>query len=159
MRVCDGPVKRPIPDTLLAMPTYALSLLGRAARAEMAAALPPGLRLGHLAVLGALVERSPQAQNELAETLSIHPTDLVAILDDLLERKLVTRKPDPGDRRRKLATPTAAGRKLVREATAASERIHDELLAGLSEKQRGQVKSLLRRALIGAAQAGERQRP
>ncbi len=135
------------PTPLLQMPTYALSLLGRDARSRMAQALPEGLRLGHLAVLGALAERSGQSQGAVAQSLAIHPTDIVAILEDLLERGLVERELDPSDRRRKLVEITPAGRQLVLTATSDSEQIMDELLAALDEQERLTVVRLLRRAL------------
>jgi DNA-binding MarR family transcriptional regulator len=135
------------PAPLLAMPTYAISLLGREARLRMARALPDGLRLGHLAILGALVEHPGQAQGALAEMLAIHPTDVVGIIDDLSERSLVRRDIDPKDRRRKLVHITADGRRLVTRATTVSEATMDELLVALTESERKAVLNLLARAL------------
>jgi DNA-binding MarR family transcriptional regulator len=117
------------PTPLLAVPTYAISLLGREARSRMADELPEGLRLGHLAVLGALAEQSGQPQRALAELMAIHPTDVVGIIDDLLERDLVGRDIDSEDRRRKLAHITARGRQLVARATAASQEGMSQVLA------------------------------
>jgi DNA-binding MarR family transcriptional regulator len=132
---------------LLAMPTYAISLLGREARSRMAEALPNGLRLGHLAVLGALAEESGQPQAALAEMLAIHPSDVVGIIDDLLERNLVGRVVDPKDRRRKLVHITASGCRLVARATTASEGAMDEVLSALTVNDRRTVVTLLRHAL------------
>jgi DNA-binding MarR family transcriptional regulator len=129
------------------MPTYALSLLGREAHDQMAAALPDGLRLGHLAVLGALADEAPRTQRALAETLRIHPSDVVTIVDDLVARDLASRETDPEDRRRNLVRPTTAGRQLVRRATRDSRRISRELLAALSADERKTVEELLLRAL------------
>jgi DNA-binding MarR family transcriptional regulator len=129
------------------MPTYALSLLGREARSRMAETLPAGLRLGHLAVLGGLAEHSGQSQRSLAQALAIHPTDLVAIVDDLAERGLVSRDVDPEDRRRRLIRITAAGRRLVARATADSQRVLDDILAPLTTAERQTVARLLTAAL------------
>jgi MarR family transcriptional regulator, lower aerobic nicotinate degradation pathway regulator len=129
------------------MPTYALSLLGREARSRMAETLPTGLRLGHLAVLGALAEHSGQSQRSLADALAIHPTDLVAIVDDLLGRRLVSRDVDPEDRRRRRVQITAAGRRLVARATAASQRVLDDILTPLTPAERETVVRLLTAAL------------
>ena len=42
---------------------------------------PEGLRLGHLAVLGALAEgRNTRAQRELSAQLRIHPSDMVTLV-------------------------------------------------------------------------------
>ncbi len=80
---------------LTAMPTYVLSLLVAIARAGMLEALPAGMRLGHLAVLGALADRDSSSQRELGALLALHPTDLVAIIDDLVDRSLAEREVDP----------------------------------------------------------------
>ena len=129
------------------MPTYALSLLGREAHDQMAAWLPQGLRLGHLAVLGALTEGDARTQRELAELLKIHPSDMVTLVDDLARRDLISRTTDPADRRRNLITLTTSGRKLVRQATTQSRRIHRELLSVLSRDEQESVRQLLDRAL------------
>ena len=129
------------------MPTYALSLLGREAHDQMAAWLPQGLRLGHLAVLGALTEGGARTQRELSELLKIHPSDMVTLVDDLARRDLISRTTDPADRRRNLITLTTSGRKLVRQATTQSRRIHRELLSALSRDEQESVRQLLDRAL------------
>jgi DNA-binding MarR family transcriptional regulator len=113
----------------------------------MAEALPDGLRLGHLAILGALAEESGRSQGALAEMLAIHPTDVVGIIDDLLERNLVWRDIDSKDRRRKLVHITGLGRLLVTRATVASEAAMGEVLSALSEGNRNTVVGLLRQAL------------
>jgi len=129
------------------MPTYALSLLGREAHDRMAVWLPEGLRLGHLAVLGALTEGEARTQRELSELLKIHPSDMVTLVDDLAKRELISRATDPADRRRNLITLTSSGRKLVRQATTQSRRIHRELLSALSRDEQKSVRELLDRAL------------
>lgn len=131
------------------MPTYALSLLGREARERMASALPEGLRLGHLAVLGALIDSAPRTQRQLSDLLAIHPSDLVSIVDDLVSHDLATRSTDPADRRRNLVHPMPAGRELVQRATRDSEQICRDLLAALSPAERETVNHLLSRALSG----------
>lgn len=113
----------------------------------MAETLPAGLRLGHLAILGALAEQSGQSQSALAELLAIHPTDVVGIVDDLLERDLARRETDQADRRRKLIYITARGRRLVARATKTSRVVIDELLAELSPRERQAAIDLLSRAL------------
>jgi DNA-binding MarR family transcriptional regulator len=135
------------PAALVEMPTYALSLLGREAHDRMAAWLPEGLRLGHLAVLGALTDADARAQRDLSELLKIHPSDMVTLVDDLARRELISRATDPADRRRNLITLTSPGRKLVRQATAQSRRIHREVLSALSRSQQESVRQLLDRAL------------
>lgn len=130
------------------MPTYALSLLGREAHDRMAETLQGGLRLGHLAVLGALVDEAPRTQRELAEQLRIHASDIVAIVDELVGQGLASRESDLRDRRRNLIRVTAVGRRLVRTATSDSRRISAELLAGLAAEERECLERLLLKALV-----------
>ena len=137
------------PSALLRMPTYALSILGREAHDKMAALLPDGLRLGHLAVLGALADEAPRPQRALADTLKIHPSDLVAIVDDLVTRDLASRETDPADRRRNLIRLTRDGQRLLEQSAHDSQRISRELLGALSDREREEVELLLRRALLG----------
>jgi DNA-binding MarR family transcriptional regulator len=129
------------------MPTYAMSLLGRDAHDRMAETLQGGLRLGHLAVLAALVDEAPRTQRELAEQLRIHASDIVAIIDELIGQGLASRESDRRDRRRNLIRVTAAGRRLVRSATSDSRRISAELLAGLAPEERECLERLLLKAL------------
>lgn len=138
------------PDALLEMPTYALSLLGREAHDRLATTLPPGLRLGHLAVLGALSGDGAQTQRAIADLLRIHASDIVSIIDDLVARDMVSREADPDDRRRNLLRIRRAGRQLVKRATRDSRRITDELFSALADQERRHLEQQLRQALARA---------
>lgn len=48
--------------------------------------------------------------------LQVHPTSITSLIDGLEEQGLVTRAPHPSDRRTTLATITARGREVAREA-------------------------------------------
>src|SRR6187397_173986 len=54
-----------------------------------------GLRWSEFAVLHHLDAQGPIAQRDLALALRIHPSNLVALLDQLQERELLARSPDP----------------------------------------------------------------
>ena len=136
------------PAPLLAMPTYALSLLGREAHDRMAHWLPEGLRLGHLAVLGALAEADARAQRELSAQLRIHPSDMVTLIDDLARRELISRTTDPADRRRNLIGLTAPGT----QARAAGDDGQP------TDPSRAAGRALARRAGAGRAAARPRAR-
>jgi DNA-binding MarR family transcriptional regulator len=60
---------------------------------------------------------------------------------------LVSRDVDPEDRRRRRVQITAAGRRLVARATAASQRVLDDILAPLTTAERETVVRLLTAAL------------
>lgn len=56
---------------------------------------------------------------KMGERLMVHPTGISKLVDKLEDDGLVQRVPDPGDRRRTLATITPAGRRLAARATKA----------------------------------------
>lgn len=64
---------------------------------------------------------------------------------DLLEKRgLVERRPDPSDRRGTLIKPTPDGKTLVDEVVVAHLETENELLAGLTEKERRELTVLLK---------------
>ncbi|MCP3821218.1 MarR family transcriptional regulator [Streptomyces sp. A3M-1-3] len=96
-------------------------------------------------VLG-LLSIEPLPMRRIAQKLKCEPSNVTGIIDRLEARGLVERRPDPADRRVKLAAPTAEGRQ-----TAA--RLRDSLdfarepLAGLSVDERTVLRDLLKRML------------
>lgn len=63
---------------------------------------------------------------------------------DLLEKRgLIERLPDPEDRRGTLVRLTPEGKKLIDGAVRAHVELEDELLTGLTEKQRQELAELL----------------
>lgn len=67
-------------------------------------------RKWHYAVLASLQEYGPGSQAELSSRSGIYRSDMVGVLNELTERHLVERTPDPTDRRRNIITlsPEAA---------------------------------------------------
>jgi DNA-binding MarR family transcriptional regulator len=140
-----------LPPRLLAMPSYVLSLLGRAARAgSVEAVAASGPRLGHVAVLAALADFGPSSQRDLGARLRQDPSDVVSLLDDLQRRDLVRRERDPDDRRRHRVSITAAGRRALATAQRAVARREDVLLAALDDRERAELHRLAAKALAGA---------
>ncbi|MER0445445.1 MarR family winged helix-turn-helix transcriptional regulator [Streptomyces sp. NPDC006711] len=96
-------------------------------------------------VLG-LLALEPMPMRRIAQKLKCEPSNITGIVDRLEARGLVERRPDPADRRVKLAAPTAEGL-----ATAAHLRdslnFAREPLAGLSAEERTVLRDLLRRML------------
>ncbi|PKV85578.1 MarR family winged helix-turn-helix transcriptional regulator [Streptomyces sp. TLI_146] len=96
-------------------------------------------------VLG-LLSLEPVPMRQIARKLKCEPSNVTGIIDRLEARGLVERRPDPADRRVKLAAPTEEGL-----ATAA--RLRDSLdfarepLAQLSTDERTVLRDLLRRML------------
>jgi DNA-binding MarR family transcriptional regulator len=78
----------------------------------------------------------------LGRTTLYHPATMTYTIDGLEKRGLITRRPDPTDRRAVLAEITPAGRKLVRQATKVLEEL-DWGLEELSEEDASTVAVLL----------------
>ena len=83
-------------------------------------------------------------QQELTERLGLDPTIIVALVDALEERRLLTRSRDAADRRRNVLAITAAGRRLHGRAVAAAANAEAAFLAPLTPEQRKELQALLR---------------
>ena len=88
-------------------------------------------------------------QRELADFLSLDPSQIVALVDDLEKRGLVERAAGKQDRRAKTVTATPKGAKLHGEAAEAAARAEAEALNGLEPDEAAILKELLRKALWG----------
>ena len=104
-----------------------------------------------LSVLLLLDSREPESQQQAANRLGVDRTTMVGLLDGLEGKGLLSRLPDPADRRRNVVVLTDAGRTALREARAASDRAERELLAGLSPTEARQLRDMLLRILNSTA--------
>lgn len=102
-----------------------------------------GLRWPEFAVLHHLDAQGPVAQRDLALALRIQPSNLVAVLDQLEDRGLLARSPDPEDRRRHRVELTRAGQLAVERARETTRRAERDLLAPLSAAERREFRSFL----------------
>ncbi|GGT48212.1 MarR family winged helix-turn-helix transcriptional regulator [Streptomyces purpureus] len=96
-------------------------------------------------VLG-LLALEPVPMRKIAQKLKCEPSNVTGIVDRLETRGMVERRPDPADRRVKLAAATDDGRRTARELRE-SLRFAREPLAQLSEEERTVLRDLLRRML------------
>jgi MarR family transcriptional regulator for hemolysin len=71
-------------------------------------------------------------QNVLAEAVGIEGASLVRLLDELVASGLVTRTPDPADRRANSIALTDEGRRTVREVNDDLEVLRAQVFAGLA---------------------------
>ena len=88
-------------------------------------------------------------QRELADFLSLDPSQIVALVDELEKRGLVVRSPGKQDRRAKTVTATVKGAKLHAQASEAAARAETDALQGLGAAEVATLKALLRKALWG----------
>jgi DNA-binding MarR family transcriptional regulator len=108
---------------------------------------PGGLRPRHLSALELLSEHGAVSQQALAEALTLDPSNVVGLLNELEERELITRRRDPADRRRHFVELSSKGEKELSLAYARLGCIEDELLGALSSEERAAFHDLLVRAV------------
>jgi DNA-binding MarR family transcriptional regulator len=146
--------KRERPD----LDTRAMGLVGRIQRT--AAALRPRLDETHEAsgllgesfdVLASLRRSGAPFQltpTELYREMMLTSGAMTNRIDRLEEAGLVTRRPDPDDRRGTLVRLTPKGKSLIDAATTKHVANEERLLAGLAAKEQQQLNDLLRKLLV-----------
>lgn len=109
-------------------------------RSLIAAELPilaaHGISMWGYSVLLTLMRRQVHTQAALAEAIGADKTRIIAVLDDLQRQDMITREPDPADRRGRRLGVTEQGRRV---AVAVQAEIHvneDRLLDRLPEDDR-----------------------
>jgi DNA-binding MarR family transcriptional regulator len=110
---------------------------------DSVADLPGGPR-GYL-VLVALAGGEPPTQLALAREVSLDRTVITYLLDDLEAHQLVTRRPDPRDRRARLVLITDTGRTRLRQVRQSLTAAEARLLADLNGDESQQLRTLLSR--------------
>ncbi len=109
-------------------------------RALVAADLPVlarhGISMWGYVVLDALDDSPARTQTALAQAIGADKTRIIATLDELQQAGLITREPDPADRRVRLLAITAAGRQVRAAAQSAIQANEDRVLARLPSADR-----------------------
>jgi DNA-binding MarR family transcriptional regulator len=106
-----------------------------------------GLTMWAYIALSRLAAAPASSQLELATAMGYDKTRLIALLDELETEGLLTREPDPRDRRARVIALTTAGRKRHAAARRAIAAMEERVLDGLSDTDRRR----LRRALAHLA--------
>jgi DNA-binding MarR family transcriptional regulator len=115
---------------------------------------PFGIDGRELGILLVIAGHEPGSQQQAAQRLGIDRTSMVARLDALEDKGLVSRHPHAEDRRRNVVELTDAGRDTVRLATKASERAEATLLAPLTDQDGERLRDALQAILARPADAG-----
>ena len=97
----------------------------------------------HYRLLATLEDFGPASQAALGRRSGIHLSDMVATINELADRGLVERAPDPFDGRRNIISLTAAGKRQLRRLDKRLAESQDELLAPLSPEERQRLIELL----------------
>jgi len=117
---------------------HAASLFGE--RLSVLALSPPDA--GILRLLRAAAGIS---QQELSARLRIHPSRLVAILDNLEKRQLVERRPNPEDRRLYSLHLTPEGQAMLERIGQIAREHQQALCAALTDAERDKLAELLQK--------------
>lgn len=131
---------RPVPrvaQELVASSGFLLARLGLAFKARAIERIEQeGFEAHHYSVLAILAEGARETQATIADALAFDPSRLVALLDSLEKRDLITRQRDPHDRRRHVVSITPAGKQQLRRLRAIAQQVEDEFFAPLDAEQR-----------------------
>ena len=112
------------------------------------------MRLKQYALLGDLRDRGGAvSQQALCGTLHLDPNNLVLMLNEVEAAGFAERRRDPKDRRRHIVELTPAGVRALERAEKGMQSVEDEVLSGLSAKDRVELGRLLSKALSDESQA------
>jgi MarR family transcriptional regulator, lower aerobic nicotinate degradation pathway regulator len=125
-------------------PTLLMIKLGRITTHRFTEALEPyGVRPRHVAALIELRDTGELTQQSLCGRLHIDPTNMVAVLNELEQRGLATRRRDPEDRRRHIVEVSKKGLAVIDKVSKAMDEVEQELLEGLGPAEREQLEDAL----------------
>lgn len=125
--------------------------LWRASHTRIAEGLESiGLTPASFGVLNVLGSRKGAIQQEVGSAMGIDPSTMVALMDELEGAGLAKRRPHPTDRRAREVVITPKGRRLLERGRRMALQVEEEVLRGLSAKERRELLRLLRRALESA---------
>lgn len=107
----------------------------------------PELTPMQFATLAKLGEQGAVSQNELGRQTAMDAATMKGVIDRLGKKGLVVTRPDPSDQRRLLVEMTAEGFALFKELSGEAFRITSETLGPLTDEERRQFLTLLRKLL------------
>jgi len=113
------------------------------------------LRPRHLIALKLLGEHDSLTQHALGAALSLDPSNVVGLLNELEERDLITRRRDPADRRRHIVELSDSGSAELARAYREFGVVEDDLFKMLTTEERATLYTLLSRAVAALAPSCE----
>jgi DNA-binding MarR family transcriptional regulator len=147
--------RRPPPDEPPLSSTGVLLVqVGRTAKRWFGAALAPlELKPPQVSALHQL-RGGPMSQQALGDALDIDASNLVAVLNDLEDKGLITRRRDPDDRRRHIVEITETGVERLVDVGILVADVEERLMAALDDDQRVQLRDLLTTIAASLCAAG-----
>jgi len=116
---------------------------------------PYGIDARELGILLVIASHEPGSQQQAAQRLGIDRTSMVARIDELEDKGLVSRHPHAEDRRRNVVELTSAGRRTVRRATDATEHAEAMMLASLTPTEGQRLREALQAIVAAPASNAE----
>lgn len=104
-----------------------------------------GMCYSDFAVLESLLHKGPLPVNTIGEKVSLSSGSITTAVDRLEKRGLVERQYIDSDRRTRLVVLTATGQKLIKKSFAQHELELEEIVEGLSRKEKETLQSLLKK--------------
>ncbi|MGI8393247.1 MarR family winged helix-turn-helix transcriptional regulator [Leucobacter sp. W1038] len=102
------------------------------------------IKIRHYSVLAIAATDARPSQRELSEFLQLDPSQIVSLVDYLEKRGLVTREPDPRDRRANVVVATPQGKQLAEQARDAVKVSEDHWFSILPQEDAERLGSILR---------------
>ena len=114
---------------------------------------PLGLNLSQASLIGYVNQNGPMTQTQLAAALVLGRAATGSLVDQLEQRGLVQRVPDPDDRRVWMVENTEAGAEMAIEIVQVDEQLRSRLRNGISSAERRELADLLLKMSQNAQQA------
>jgi DNA-binding MarR family transcriptional regulator len=96
-------------------------------------------------VLNLVAAAEGQSQQAIGAAIEIPPSRMVALVDELEQRGLVERRPEPDDRRIRALFLTPKGKRCLQRGRKIAAEHEEELTEGMSEADRKRLVDLLQR--------------
>lgn len=135
----------PVPGRI----AYAIGRLDRALRRRMGPLTARhGLTVAQYTALSVLSTRGHLSNAQLARRSLVSPQAMNEIIEAMVAKRMVVRRPDPMHGRIVRIGLTARGAAVLAKCDEAVQRLEGELLAGMTEAQRRQLKGLLGSCIV-----------
>jgi MarR family transcriptional regulator, temperature-dependent positive regulator of motility len=130
---------------------YALARAGSLAHQRWAGMIADfDISPGQYKVLMTLRETGALCQQALAALIGVDPRNAVPIVESLAERGLIEREIDRTDRRRRVLTLSAAGRRITADLESVGTQIERDILCPLSHADQARLGAMLH-AMLAAS--------
>jgi DNA-binding MarR family transcriptional regulator len=108
------------------------------------------LRVQQAGVLLRCCRRPGAKPSRLAAAVGTDTAGVTGLIDQLVKKGLVVRRPDPVDRRAVIVEPTKAGRELAPRLREVFQALNETLLEGFTPPETARLEAMLQRLLANA---------